>query len=228
MYIKYGIVKGDLLNKILSPAEYVCPHRHTGLEHPNCYVKYLNGAEKTCYLDIETSGLSADMNFMLSYAVKERGGKVYADSLDIVDFINTSAYGNGELDRRLVKDLVDTLFKYDTVVTYYGSNFDIPFIRTKAMGYHIEFPPYKSLRHVDLYYVVRSKMKLMGNRLGNATNFLGIEGKNSIETKYWRKALTGNKSALGYIKDHNIRDVLILEKLHNRLLPYTAQIRRSI
>ena len=120
------------------------------------------------------------------------------------------------------KSLVDEMNKYDVVVTYYGTRFDIPFIRTRALYHGTYFPMYRQKSHKDLYYVVKSKLKLHRSSLMAATEFFGIAGKTRIRPEYWQKARWGDEQSLEYIYKHNVADVVILEKLHRKLEEYAA------
>jgi hypothetical protein len=44
----------------------------------------------------------------------------------------------------------------------------------------------------------------------------------------WRRALQGNKKALGYIQEHCRADVLDLEKLTKKVLDYAYPVTKSI
>jgi uncharacterized protein YprB with RNaseH-like and TPR domain len=103
------------------------------------------------------------------------------------------------------------------VVTYYGTNFDIPFLRTRAMIHGIEFPPYGDVYTWDLYYTVKSKMALTRNNLDRACAVLGIKGKTHLDLQVWGLAALGDETALKKVLTHNKYDVIILEKLHERL-----------
>jgi uncharacterized protein YprB with RNaseH-like and TPR domain len=203
---------------------YYCTHRHNGIEHPNCYIRYKEkSGGRIGYLDIESSNLDADFGVMYSWAIKTKGSnEILTDRMTRKDALSY------RYDRELVRSLTDAISTYDIIYTYYGSRFDIPYIRTRAMFYREAFPLNNSVTHVDLWFAARSKMKLHSNRLANVTSFLGIEGKTPIDSKYWVQALSGNDTALRYIQKHNIADVKILEKFHERIEPYMGVRNTSI
>ena len=47
-----------------------CRHHHKYSEHPNCYIVETNKPLKVGYFDIETSGLKANFDYMLTYCIK--------------------------------------------------------------------------------------------------------------------------------------------------------------
>ena len=131
-----------------------CIHRQDEEHHPNCFNKlwYKKEGERIGYLDIETSGLDADNDWMLSWAIKERKSDVTAFNFVTFDDIFLSpGIVNREFDRKLVKRLLDEMEYYTGFVTYYGTGFDIKFIRSKAMQYGFKFPKFGEKGHIDLY-----------------------------------------------------------------------------
>jgi uncharacterized protein YprB with RNaseH-like and TPR domain len=185
-----------------------------GLRKPS---KYVTGhGTKIGYLDIETTGLKANVDIMLSWAIKTR------DKDEVLsDVIKKSEVFNGKYDYRIVNSLIKALNKYDIIMTYYGTRFDVPFSRTRALDHGLEFPKFRTLSHKDIYYLVRSKLQLTRSSLKTATQFLGIDGKTNLDPRVWRDARYGNKEALKYVFDHNVADVEILEDLHKKIEEYT-------
>jgi len=200
-----------------------CKHGHLYAEHPACYVKEKKNKVKIGYLDIETSNLTADFGIMLSYAIKERGkNKIYCGT------ITKKEIESGELDKNLVKKCIDDMNKFDIIMGYYSTKFDIPFLRSRAMYWGLDFPVYGELQHKDVWYMVRAKMRLHSSRLETACKHLGIKGKTHLDGLYWIKALSGDDKALEYILDHNKKDVIILEKLHDKIKDFVKNTTRPL
>jgi len=192
-----------------------------GLRKPT---RYTTGHEMTIgYLDIESTGFSANIDLMLSWCIKGRGVKKVAG-----DVIEREEIMSNKQDKRITQSLVDEMNKYDVIFTYYGTRFDIPFIRTRALYHGIDFPMYRQKSHKDLYYVVRSKLKLHRSSLMAATEFFGIDGKTRIKPEYWQKARWGDKKSLKYVYEHNIADVEILEDLHRKLEEHAPPMVRPL
>lgn len=178
--------------------------------------------ERIAFLDIETSGFSANFDYMLSWSIKYLNGDVKHDVISKRDIDSL------KFDKRILESLIKELENIDTVVTYYGQRFDIPFLRTRAMMESLEFPAYGEKRHVDLYFSVKYRMKLGRNTLEQATTALGIEGKNHVLGEEWKRGRVGDKKALKYVLEHNDLDVIILEKLYQKLLPHNKFTRKSL
>jgi len=110
----------------------------------------------------------------------------------------------------------------------HNTRFDIPFLRSRALYWNIDFPLYGYIKHKDVYYMVKNRLRIHRNRLEDACRLLGIKGKTHLDGTQWVKALTGDKRALSYVLDHNKKDVIILEKLYHKLKDYVKEVNRSI
>ena len=200
-------------------------HRHKYIEHYGCYQKENpEKEERRAYFDIEASNLDADYGIMLSWAIKP------SDSKDVIgDVLTPSDVKKGYEDKRIVESCIEALGKFDRVVTYYGTGFDIPFLRARALIVGVDFPSFGTLKHKDLYYTVKSKFKLSSRRLENACRqLLGSTDKTRIDAKYWRNGVRGNPESLKYIYEHNTYDVLDLEKLYNKVIEFSKINNTSI
>lgn len=209
--------------ELLQMAVKRCKHRHTYLSHPNCYLEETGKSKKVGYLDIESGGLQANFDYMLTWCIKTRDKEEYNSGVITRDDIESYKF-----DKRILKELIESLKEYDTIVTYYGTKFDVPFIRTRAMMHKLDFLPFGAIQHKDCYYMVKMKMRLHRSSLDSACAALGIKGKNHIKGNFWMKAKLGDASALAYVLDHNKKDCQILEKLHKRLENYVKDTSKSI
>ena len=202
-----------------------CSHGHSKETHPSCYERELLDSEKYGYLDLECNGLFADWNVMLSWSLLI-DGIIYQDVINKNDLKQKDGY----FDKRITQTLINCIRdkKVTWIVTYFGTGFDLKFIRSKCVKYNIRYPVTGTIKHLDMYYICRNKLKLTSNRLANVTQFLGIKGKTPIAKSCWIKSLTGDEDALSEILRHNKFDVIILEKLHIRMIGYISKLRRSI
>lgn len=192
-------------------------HQHRYIEHYKCYLKeHPEQDERRAYFDIEASNLDADFGIMLSWAIKPSDSKVV-----IGDVLTPTDVKRGYEDKRIVQSAIDALGQFDRVVTYYGTGFDLPFLRARALIVGVEFPTFGTLKHKDLYYTVKSKFKLSSRRLENACRHLiGQTDKTRIDAKYWRNGVRGDPKSLKYIYEHNRYDVLDLEKLYDKIISF--------
>ena len=207
-----------------------CEHRHTGLSHPQCFSI---DPERLGFFDIESAGggFNAQFGIMLSYCIKDGQSKtIYKDSLVKSDFTkHDSKARDGHEDARLVANCVRDMKRFDRLVTWYGTGFDLKFTRTRAVICGVPFPSYAELKHTDLYYLVRNRFKLTSNRLENACRaLLGSTDKTHVDPAIWRMAGRGDQKAIGYILTHNEFDVLDLEKIYHKVIGYGKKTDVSI
>jgi hypothetical protein len=189
----------------------------------NKKLRKIGKEDKIGYLDIEASQLTANFGWMYSWCIKDQdSNKIHYAVVTRKEIID------GVLDKRIVQELVNKMKEYTMIYTYYGTRFDIPFIRTRAVFWGIDYPPHGEVEHKDLYYLARYKLRLHSNRLECVCDLMGIKGKTHLEPKYWVAANTGNEKALEYILVHNKYDVIILEKMHKKLAEFETKNRRYI
>ena len=202
-------------------------HSVNFLSHYNCFLRECPEdspmKEKIGVFDIETTGLKANWSHMLCWSMKELGKE------GIHSHLITRSAVRDKNDKKVVLSAIAEITKYDRIITYYGSGFDIPYLRSRAIYHQIDFPTYKELLHTDLYYIARSKLRLHSNRLGSICQFFGIDAKNHPMTPdLWQRAGAGEKEALDEVLTHCIEDVQSTEKVWDMLNKYYGNIKRSI
>jgi len=211
--------------------EHVCKHRMPYTQHPNCFFKEcpegIQYHEKTGFLDIETTGFYADYDFMLSWCILDNdSGIVYKDLIEPEEIKKTYTF-----DKRICESLANELVKYDRIIVYNGQDyrFDIPFARTRAVKWGIDFPGYKDLFVEDIYCIVKSKLRLSRKKLGNVCGLFEIPAKSLPgDPNIWMRAAAGNEEALEYVLEHNIEDVWSLKGLYDKLYNFYLHGKRSI
>jgi uncharacterized protein YprB with RNaseH-like and TPR domain len=220
----------------------LCIHRHDIDSHPGCFLNglvkdkvaqkyskitgnpwYTYPGYKIGYFDIETDNLNADYGTLLTWTVKEKGGSIFTGKITQRELFT------GDSDKRVVTELVAKLKEFSIIVGYYSTGFDLPFIRTRAMIQGIDFPPYGQPYHFDLYYTVRNKFALSRNGLGRAVEVLvQDDSKTHCGYQTWARAKYGDPNALDEILEYNMQDVIVTEKLHDKIAPFATWQRRSI
>ena len=87
-----------------------------------------------------------------------------------------------------MKDFIRDISQFDKVIGYYSTKHDIPFLRTRCadvanrLGIPNEFPKFQAVKHYDLYYTVKYKLKLTRNSLEAVCRFYGIKAKTHYTT----------------------------------------------
>lgn len=168
------------------------------------------------FLDIETHDLQANFGYMIAWCIKPLGSaseEIENDVITIADIKAAQESLKNEVDSRIVKSLVEKLSEYDLIVTYYGSRFDVKYIRTRAIKDKLPVPLYGELIHWDLYFVARNRLKLSSNRLGEVARLFGVNTKTYLDGDHWTHGPLGNMESMKYILEHNKQDVITLEKV---------------
>ncbi len=236
---RYGIprereeVKKSLKNRIIKLIKqgYTYEEIAERVDLTTSQVKYIiekynlkeRAIEKIGFLDIEASNFQADFGIVFSYCIKELDGEL------IANVIKPKEIRNGSYDKRLIKEFIEDIKKFDRIVGYYATRFDIPFLRARAVYYNLRFPPYGTHFFNDVYYLVRNRLQLHRNRLEDACRYFDIPCKHHpLIPTVWLKAMKGDKEALDYILEHNKEDVISLEALWKKIYMYGLIGRRSI
>lgn len=134
--------------------------------------------------------------------------------ISIKDFPGQSIWD----EKPLLKEVYKLLSDADMWTTYYGVRFDVPFLQAKFLEYGMPVLP--PIPHKDLYFTVKSNLKISRKSLQNVGYYLGLSNeKTPVEGKIWKKAMCGDAAALRYIVAHCKADVLVLEELYERLRP---------
>ncbi|MCK4776344.1 MAG: ribonuclease H-like domain-containing protein, partial [Candidatus Krumholzibacteria bacterium] len=170
--------------------------------------------EAACFLDIETTGLSpATYLFLIGLMYFRDGGFV-------VEQVFARHYGEEPAVLRYVHD---TLKRFESLVTYNGARFDIPFIETRLAAHRGR--PLEPIASVDLLYTARKEFRgiLPNNRLGTVERHIrGIERTGDIPGAhipgaYHDYVRTGDARAMKNVLYHNRMDLFTMAMLINRL-----------
>jgi len=145
------------------------------------------------YLDIETTGMSAEDAITIIGVYDGENVRIYTEGEDLWEF-------------------ADDIRDYKLLVTFFGSGFDLPFLRRR-------FPqvPLDQL-HIDLCWALR--------RLGHTGGLKHIERQLNIErspetrgldgwdaVRLWREWERGSQEALDLLKAYNAEDIVHLKQL---------------
>lgn len=128
-----------------------------------------------------------------------------------------SVYEHGR--EEMVKTAHELIDEADVLVHYNGKRFDYPVLKQEFLLFGLS-PP-SPVRHVDLLETARKEFKLPSNKLDYVAQTLGVGSK--LEHKgldLWRGCMNDDKQSWKTMKRYNIQDVIILEKVYNKLLPW--------
>ena len=172
------------------------------LTQKNCYA-VSSLTEDTLFVDIETTGLSAEKNHIYCIGCSYLTGDQIAVRLLFAE--------NKEEEILILQTFADLCSGFDKLITFNGTTFDVPFLRHRFE--HFQIPsPLEALSHTDLYQEIRHLKKLLpltSYKQKSIELFLGI----NREDQYTGKELI--KLYKSYAKDPE-DEALQLLQLHNK------------
>jgi len=125
-------------------------------------------------------------------------------------------------EKEMLEEMIELLNQADVVVHYNGKKFDMPTLHKEFIVNDLTPPsPYKQ---IDLLPVVRKEFRFPSNKLDYVAQQLKLGGK--VEHKgmpLWTDCMAGVDKAWKHMEKYNKQDVVLLEKLYNRLLPHIKQ-----
>ncbi len=154
---------------------------------------YENVSDETCFLDIETTGLSAATNDVTTVSL-HRGGET-------TTFVKGRDLTSGRLERELSNSAL--------LVTFNGQRFDVPFLET-CFDIDVGVP------HVDLMYPCKKLgldggLKAIERDLGIDRDMPEISGHDAV--RLWHEYERGDDRALETLVEYNRADTANLEPL---------------
>lgn len=172
---------------------------------------------QSLFFDIETTGLSADISAITVIGCCDMDG-------NITQWFNE----DGLSQKQILTDFLQFIKPYDTLITFNGKTFDLPFLTAKIKEFKID-DSFDTYEHLDLYQILKPYKNLWGLkkfRQKNLEEYLGIDrtdklsGKKLIKTyqNYLEKGNVNDKEA---VLLHNREDLLGLRKIYS-LMAYPA------
>lgn len=149
-----------------------------------------------------------DSGYVLSCAAKWIGDD------EIVFF---SGYHNGH--KKMLKSIHKLIDEADAVVHFNGTKFDMPTLNKEFLLYDLAPPaPYKQ---IDLLRTARGQFRFPSNKLDYIAQALGLGKKvKHIGHELWIRCMQDDPEAWEMMKEYNIQDVVLLEKVYWHFLPW--------
>src|SRR5208283_513619 len=167
---------------------------HTNLPTRETWRLYTEFAHRACFLDIETTGLSADYDKVTT--IGSLGGGKLALFVQGVNLDQFPAY----------------IAQFPLLVTFNGSQFDVPFLRAHFPQARLDHA------HIDLRFVFhrlgyRGGLKEVERNLGLHRDqaIQGVDGFEAV--RLWHRWRRGDRAALMKLAFYNLTDVVNLVEL---------------
>lgn len=187
-----------------------------------------NQMPKILIFDIETAPMSAFIwkrykenvsleqtiseSFMLCWSAKWLyEEEVFGDKL-------TSEEARKEDDFRIVESLYKIISQADIIVAYNGKNFDIPYMNQRFLVYG--FNPYTPVQVIDPYETAKTVFRFSSNKMDHIATELGLQNKIKTDFDLWKGCMIGNETSLSQMLKYNKQDVVVLEEIYCRMMPW--------
>src|SRR5688572_2283985 len=121
-------------------------------------------------------------------------------------------------DKEVVKKLRDVLSEASLVIHHNGDKFDIKKLNARLIYHGLE--PLGKIATLDTLKEVKKVASFSSNRLDYLSKFFGGAGKLHNSPSLWIDVMNGSKKALRDMVEYNKVDVLVLEKVYEKIKPY--------
>lgn len=129
--------------------------------------------------------------------------------------------------KRMTAKIHKLISEADAVVHYNGNKFDIPTLNKDFLLQGLS-PPAPS-KQIDLLKVVRAKFRFPSNKLDYVSQALDLGKKTKHEGfELWLKCMQGDSKAWATMEKYNRQDVLLLEKLFDKLKPWVKGMNHGL
>lgn len=120
---------------------------------------------------------------------------------------------------RMVKRIHKLMDEADAVCHFNGKKFDVPTLQKEMVL--LDLSPPSPAKQVDLLEVAKKKFRFASNKLDFVAQQLGLGAKVKHKgMELWFGCMNKNKKDWEEMERYNKQDVVLLEKLYDRLLPW--------
>ena len=171
-------------------------------------------ANSLCYFDLECTNLNGDYGSIMIGSIKPYEGKVTTYTVDTV----------GE-DKSVCEQIRNELHKYDVWVSYYGKGFDTVMLQARLLVNNLA--QLEKRHHVDLYYVLTSRIKTSRRSQAHFLSFLSAEEqKMTVGANEWNKCLSRNEESFNKMIKRCESDVEGLKALYEKCRHLIVEVTR--
>ncbi len=176
-------------------------------------LKYFSNLERTAFVDIETTGLSAKSPCYLIGLLFEEDGELFIEQL-------FSENPNEEIE--ILKAFSKKIEGIETLVSFNGDMFDIPFLKKRAKEKNLPFEiPCKSLDILKLIRPHKSELGVENLKLKTLEKYAGViredrYGGGELIPIYFRYVREKSEELRDILLLHNFEDIknmLCLDKI---------------
>ena len=175
---------------------------------------YADFRGNAAFVDIETTGLFPYYDKVTVVGILDNKGYHAFIQGSRIRNIRKEIEGYG-IQVHLLRDIRKAIGKYDLIVTYNGTSFDLPFLESATPGFQLIA---SNIPHLDLRYALRrigltGGLKAIERQVGmdRGRPLSTLDGYDAV--RLWQMWEKGDKGALYTLVRYNAEDVLSLPKL---------------
>jgi len=133
------------------------------------------------------------------------------------DQIYNLSWDKNQCDKFMIQQFIEVLNEADLIVSHNGDNFDLPWIKTRAL-YH-ELPMLVNYKQFDTLKVAKRKFNFNSNKLDYISEFLGFGNKIKTQMSLWDDIILRKcPIAMDKMIEYCDMDVELLEKVYLKLI----------
>jgi hypothetical protein len=159
-------------------------------------------------------------SFLLCWSAKWRGSK------KVLTGTLTGQEAQHQDDTRIVGELGELVREADFLVAHNGDRFDIPMFNNRLLKLGLE--PMGPKRTIDTCKLAKKSFRLAYNKLDYLGEYLGLGRKLPTDFALWRDCYHGDDKALARMSRYNQQDVVLLEAVFEKMLPYVKSLPRLV
>ncbi len=182
--------------------------------------------KRRLFFDIEVSAnivfswrIGNDINVSHDDIIQERAIICVCYKWEGDDKIYSISWNNRD-DKELLEKFAKVIDSADEIVTQNGDSFDIKWIRARCIKHNIPVSP--KFNSIDTLKMARAGFRFNSNKLDYMGHYLGEGKKIKTDIELWKNiTLYNDKTSLNKMIEYCKEDVALLERVYNRLQPYT-------
>jgi DNA polymerase elongation subunit (family B) len=183
-------------------------------------------SNKIVFFDIETTPnvvyswrIGFNLNLTHDNIVDER--KIICISYKYAGdpYVYRLEWDNKQCDKKMIGKFIKVLKEVDVAVGHNGDKFDIKWLKTRAIILNLE--PLNKIITIDTLKIARNTFNFNCNRLDYLGKLLvNDKKKDTGGYSLWTSVMDGDKKSLEKMGLYCDQDVVLLEKVFNRLIPH--------
>lgn len=188
------------------------------------------------FFDLETAPATAflwradtryiPMDMLITNTFLLNWGAKWADGKNVLTDLITPEEVAALDDRRICQSIADLVRRADAVVAHNGDRFDIPVLNGRLLYHQLE--PLGPVRTIDTLKMAKQSFRLTYNKLDYLADYLGVGRKLKTDMDLWKQCVAGNVAALKRMQRYNRQDVLLLEAVYQKMVPYLKRSPRLV